>query len=208
VAGILTLLALLVTLIVGAAFAVNGGLPFSTGEATPTRTPTTPTATASATLYQRASLYQIVYPLGWLASEQNNPPQTYSVALINPHNGATVSITVQQTVAYVDPAINDSNYLNGLSAPTNTKAKNISDPQAVTLAGETWTAEAGDVSLLESDGSTQYAHAVIMSANHSQRLYTIVRLVPVTNPSAAASTFASVDLSTFQTILATFRFLS
>lgn len=207
--GIVALLALLVAIIVVAAFAVNGGLPFTANSvATPTRTPERPTATASVNVYQSSGLYQIAYPLDWTATEQNNPPQTYSVALIDPHSGATVNVTAQQTSAYVDPAVNDTNYLNGLAAPTNTKAKNISDPQAVTLAGQTWTAESGDVSLLQSDGSTQYAHAVAMSVDHGQRLYTIVRLVPVTTPSAAASTFASVDLATFQTILASFRFLS
>jgi hypothetical protein len=202
---------LLVAIVIGSALAVNGALPFGQSAATATATPAPSTATAATQNYTRAGLYQVTYPNSWTATEQNNPPQTYLVILTATGGGATVSITAQQTPVFVDPQVNDTNYLNSLAAPTKTKAKNVSHPEAVTLAKETWTEESGDVTLLVSNGgvqSTQYAHAAVMSANHNGYIYTIVRLAPVTDQAGAASAFASAEQASFQPMLATFRFLS
>lgn len=215
--GALALVILLLAVVAGAALAVNGALPLGllSGQqatATPpaTAAPTatlTPTATPATVSYTPAGLYQISYPTGWGKTEQNNPPITYQASFINPHGGATVSLTAQQTGELLDAATNDTNYLNGLAAPTGTKATNVSAPEALTLAGQTWTQEAGDVALATPAGQ-QYAHAVVISVNHDGYLYTIVRLVPVTDPSEAAAAFTAADQASFQPILASFSFLN
>lgn len=207
VLGVVALVALLLVVVAAAALLINGGLPFGQQAATPTATATlAPTATPTTKSYTRAGLYQITYPNTWLNQEQNNPPTTYHIVVYNPQGGASVSITAQQVSLLTDPATNDTNYLNGLAASTGTKATNLSDPQAITLAGQTWTQESADVAI-QTPAGKQYAHAVAMSVNHGGYLYTIVRLVPVSNPSEAASAFADADQASFQPILASFAFL-
>lgn len=208
--GVVGLVAVLLAVVAGAALAINGGLPFGQRAATPTATPAAtarPTATPTTQLYTLAGRYQMRYPNGWLNTQRNTPAANdYSITVVNPSGGASVSVTVQQLNQLVDPATTDTNYLNGLAAPTGTKARNISTPQAITLAGQTWTQESADVTILTSAGD-QYAHAVATSINHGGNLYTIVRLVPVTMPGDAASAFAAADQADFQPILASFTFL-
>lgn len=212
VIGAAALVVVLLAVVAGVALAINGALPFGQPAATPTATPAppatlAPTATPATHLYTPAGLYQISYPTGWNKTEQNSPPTTYQASFINPRGGATVSVTAQQTGELLDPATNDTNYLNGLASTTGTKATNISAPEAITLAGQTWTQESGDVALATPAGQ-QYAHAAVISINHGGYLYTIVRLVPVTDPSEAASAFTAADQASFQPILASFAFLN
>lgn len=211
VLGAVALVVVLLAVVAVAALAINGALPFGqqAASATPSATAAAtaqPAATPATIPYTRAGLYQMSYPTGWLAPERNSPPLRYSVTVVNPRGGASLTVTVQQVGELIDPATTDTNYLNGLAAPTGTKPRNTTSPQAITLGGQTWTQEAGDVTILTSAGD-QYAHAVVMTINHSGYLYTIVRLVPVTAQGDAASAFATADQASFQPILASFTFL-
>ena len=206
--GVVALIALLLAAVAGAALAVNGDLPFTQRAATPTATASAPgpTATPATIPYNRPGLYRISYPTGWLAPEQNNPPSRYSVSFINPLGGASLTITLNQSPDLVDAATTDTNYLKGLASTTGSTPTNLSTPQPVTLAGQTWTEESADVAILTSAGK-QYAHAVAMTVYYQGYIYTTVRLVPVTDPAAAQSAFDLAERASFQPSLATFTFL-
>jgi hypothetical protein len=184
VIGAVALVVVLLAVVVVAALAINGAPPFGQQAATATATTAAtaqPTATPATIPYTRAGLYQMSYPTGWLAPERNNPPMRYSVTVVNPRGGASLTVTVQQVSELIDPATTD-------------------------IAGQTWTQEAADVTILTSAG-VQYAHAVATTINHGGYLYTIVRLVPVIAEGDAASAFATADQASFQPILASFTFL-
>lgn len=207
--GVAALVALLLILVAGAALAVNGDLPFVQRPAAPTATASAilPTATPATITYTRSGLYRILYPTGWTKTEQNNPPGHYFVSLVNPHGGASLTVTLQQLPDLIDAASFDTQYLNALSAPTGTKPTNLSNPAPVTLAGQTWTAESADVAVLIPSIGTQYAHAVAMTVYHNGYAYTVVRLIPVPNQSGAQSAFDIAEQASFQPMLATFTFL-
>lgn len=207
-AGVAALVALLLILVAGAALAVNGDLPFAQRPAASTATASAilPTATPATITYTRSGLYRILYPTGWITTERNTPQSYYSVTFVNPHGGASLTVTLQQLPNLIDAASFDTQYLNGLSAPTGTKPTNLSNPAPVTLAGQTWTAESADVAVLTSSGA-QYAHAVAMTVYHNGYAYTIVRLIPVPNQSGAQSAFDIAEQTSFQPMLATFTFL-
>jgi hypothetical protein len=204
--SIAALVALLLALAAGAALAVNGGLPPGQQGASPTATASAPTTTPATVTYKRPSLYSIAYPTGWGALEQNNPPYRYSASFINPSGGASVTVTVQQTQAYIDAATVDDQYLSGLTVKTGATPQHVSKPQPVSLAGQIWTEMSADVSLLTSAG-IQYTHAVVVTVNYHGYLYTIVRLVPWPDKAGAGSAFAVAERASFQPMLATFTFL-
>ncbi len=206
--GVVALIALLIVLVAGAALAVNGDLPFAQQPATPTATASVirPTATPATVPYSHPGLYSIAYPTGWNKTERNNPPGYYSATFVNPHGGASLTVTLQQLPNLIDAATFDTDYLNGLALPTGTKPRNLSKPLPVTLAGQVWTEESADVAVLTSNG-TQYAHAVAMTIYYKGYAYTTVRLVPVPNQSGAQSAFDVAEQASFQPILATFTFL-
>jgi hypothetical protein len=114
-------------------------------------------------------------------------------------------VTVQQTPNLIDPATFDAQYLGALTTGTGTSPTNVSAPAAATLAGATWTAMSADVAILTPSG-TQYAHAVAMTATRKGYAYTTVRLVPVTDKTAAQSAFDTAERASFQPMLATFTF--
>ena len=211
--SMLALAVLLLAIVAVTALAVNGALPFTQRAAGPTATAAlaSPSVTPASIAYTRPGLYRIVYPTGWLTKEQNTPPDSYWVLLYDPRTGASINIALQRTPVYLDAATIDTNYLDGLAAPTGTKATNISKPTAITLAGQTWTEESADVEILNANGkqyADQYAYAVAITANHGGYVYTIVRLVPVSSQAGARSAFAAADQASFQPALATFTFLS
>lgn len=206
--GGVALVIILLAIAAIAALVSNGLLPSGQSAATPTATaPAGPTATPAAIPYSVPHLYTIAYPTGWNKTERNNPPGLYSVAFVNLRGGATFNISTQQTPALVSADTADSNYLNGLTANTGTKPTNLSSPQATPLAGATWTAMSADVTIMTTAGK-QYAHAVALSVNHGGYIYTIVRLVPVTSPTAAQSAFDTAEQASFQPMLASFTFAS
>jgi hypothetical protein len=207
--SVVALLALLLALVVGAALVVNGGLPFGQQIASPTATASSapsPTATPATTVYTRAGLYSIAYPTGWLITEQNHPPSSYSASFIDPRSGASLTVTAQQTDALVDAATVDDQYLRSLTVKTGTKPEHVSKPEAVALAGQTWTEMSGDVALATTAG-TRYAHAVVMTVNYHGDLYTITRLLPWPDKAGAGQAFAQAEQASFRPMLATFAFL-
>ena len=206
--GVVALIVVLLAIVAGAAMVVNGEIPFAQRPATPTATASapSPSATPATIPYTRPGLYRIAYPTGWLAPERNDPPSSYSVTFVNPSGGASLTITLKQSPDLVDAATTDTNYLNSLASTTGTKPTNLSKPQAVTLAGQTWTEESAGVAILTTAGK-QYAHAVAMSVNYHGYVYTTVRLVPVPDQAAAQSAFDLAEQASFQPMLATFAFL-
>lgn len=206
--GVVALIALLLAIVAGAAMAVNGEIPFTQRAATPTATASapSPSATPATIPFTRPGLYRIAYPTGWLAPERNDPPSSYSVTFINPSGGASLTITLNQSPDLVGADTTDTNYLNSLASTTGTRPQNLSKPQAVTLAGQTWTEESADVAILTAAGK-QYAHAVAMTVYDHGYVYTTVRLVPVTDQAGAQSAFDLAEQASFQPMLATFAFL-
>jgi hypothetical protein len=206
--SVMALLALLLALMAGATLVVNGGLPFGQQAASPTATASapSPSATPATTPYTRAGLYSITYPTGWLVTEQNHPPSSYSASFIDPRSGASLTVTAQQTDAFVDAATVDDQYLRSLTVKTGTKPEHVSQPEAVALAGQTWTQMSGDVALATTAG-TRYAHAVVMTVNYHGDLYTITRLLPWPDKAGAEQAFAQAEQASFHPMLATFTFL-
>lgn len=202
--GLIAILLLLVLLlIVGGAgvLLANGRLPFFSASPTATASATaTPELTATPTsnlvvFTDSGNVFSVGYPRGWLQTIQSNQSPRL-VIFSNPTAGANFNVGTYASTDESAQQVADS-ALAVLAQKTG--IANRSGPTTVFIAGQTWTQEAGDVTV-EQNGTLTPMHAVALAAIHGGNTVYVLELAPV-------DSFATID-PTFQQILQSFEFLS
>jgi len=196
-------LLIVLLLIVGGAgvLLANGRLPlFSaspTASALATATPQ-PTATSPSNLViftDSGNVFLVGYPRGWLETIQNSQSPRL-VVFSNPTIGANFNVGTYASTSESAQQVADS-ALAVLAQKTG--VANRSGPTTVFIAGQTWTQEAGDVTV-EQNGKLTPMHAVALATIHGGNTVYVLELAPV-------DTFPTID-PTFQQVLQSFEFLS
>ena len=202
--GLIAILLLIVLLLVVGGAGVllaNGRLPFfsasptATASATATPVPTT-TPTSSLIIFtDSGNVFSVGYPRGWLQTIQNNQSPRL-VIFSNPTTGANFNVGTYASTGESAQQVADS-ALAVLAQKTG--IANRSGPTTVFIAGQTWTQEAGDVTV-QQNGKLTPMHAIALATIHGSNTIYMLELAPV-------DTFATVE-PTFQQILQSFEFLS
>ena len=143
----------------------------------PTATATTPALPSGYTLYNDPNgHYSIGYPSDWTQQNSNtsgvnatlflNSGQTdvFEVADL-PSSGATTS----QLSTVLDQ------FFTGFasSLPGGGTVANTSSPQDVTIAGQTWTQESGDINYTDTAGNPATSHSEVSAISRNGRIYII-----------------------------------
>src|SRR5579875_61478 len=206
--GWLPLIALIVIVVLLAAalaavFATSsGGSGSSTAHAIATPVPTA-TATLITTLpltpFTVSGAYSVMYPAAWFASQEN----VHGIHSAIFSSRQSVGIPPEMNIIYVptsespaNMAQRDDDVLASLGQPN--PVKNKTGPTTVTVAGQSWTQEAADVT---PGGQAQTAHAVVLSVTPGGNVYTIAYY-------ASPSAFANLNTVAFQSMLKSFAFAS
>lgn len=200
---IVILLLVVLLLIVGGAgvLLANGRLPFFSASPTATVSATaTPESTATppsnlVIFTDSGNVFRVGYPRGWLQTIQNNQSPRL-VVFSNPTAGANFNVGTYASTSESAQQVADS-ALAVLAQKTG--IANRSGPTTVFIAGQTWTQEAGDVTV-EQNGKLTPMHAVALATIHGGNTVYVLELAPV-------DTFATID-PTFQQVLQSFEFLS
>jgi hypothetical protein len=157
-----------------------------------------PTATPTSSLIiftDSGNVFSVGYPRGWLQTIQNNQSPRL-VVFSNPAIGANFNVGTYASTGESAQQVADS-ALAVLAQKTG--IANRSGPTTVFIAGQTWTQEAGDVTV-QQNGKLTPMHAVALATIHGGNTVYVLELAPV-------DTFATID-PTFQQILQSFEFLS
>jgi hypothetical protein len=199
---IAAILLIVLLLIVGAGVLLaNGRLPFFSASPTATALATAtpePTATPPSNLViftDSGNVFRVGYPRGWLQTIQNNQSPRL-VVFSNPTAGANFNVGTYASTSESAQQVADST-LAVLAQKTG--VANRSGPTTVFIAGQTWTQEAGDVTV-EQNGKLTPMHAVALATIHGGNTVYVLELAPV-------DTFPTID-PIFQQILQSFEFLS
>ncbi len=199
----------LVAVVVVASLEANGVINKSetpTPQAVATSTPISSTATPAVAVFSEPGLYRVTYLQGWLIQQRNDPPRTYYALLTSPSGVATVNIEAQQAAGAPAPVFLDEQFLNALCQP-GTTLKLDGGPGVVSVGRQEWTQLAANVTLrVDSGQPAHYAHAVALSTQHGEYIYTIVYLAPSASMDAADPAFTTADTTYFQPLLASFTF--
>jgi hypothetical protein len=199
--AILLLVVLLLVVVGAAVLLANGRLPFFSASPTPTASATAtaePTATPPSNLViftDSGNVFRVGYPRGWLQTIQNNQSPRL-VIFSNPTAGANFNVGVFASTGESAQQVADS-ALAVLAQKTG--IANRSGPTTVFIAGQTWTQEAGDVTV-EQNGKLTPMHAIALATIHGGNTVYVLELAPV-------DTFATIE-PTFQQVLQSFEFLS
>lgn len=204
--GLVAILLLIVLLLIvgGAGVLLANGrirLPFFSASPTATVSATAtpePTATAPSNLViftDSGNVFRVGYPRGWLQTIQNNQSPRL-VVFSNPTAGANFNVGTYASTSESAQQVADST-LAVLAQKTG--VANRSGPTTLFIAGQTWTQEAGDVTV-QQNGKLTPMHAVALATIHGGATVYVLELAPV-------DTFATID-PTFQQVLQSFEFLS
>ena len=198
-------LLILLLLVIGAAgiLLANGRLPLFSATPTATAAPTAtlvPTATPPANLKSFTDgdrVFQIGYPTGWLVNAKNDPGAAPRLAIFaNPpaqasFNVGTLSTTDVPAQGIVEQELAVLAQKSGVA--------NRSSPTTQFFAGQTWTQESGDVTVLQ-NGKPTAMHAVALATIRGGHTVYMLELAPV-------DSFQMVEPD-FQRMLQSFEFLS
>ena len=198
-------LLILLLLAIGAAgvLLANGRLPLFSATPTATAAPTAtlvPTATPPANLKSFTDgdrVFQMGYPTGWLVNAKNDPGTAPRLAIFaNPpaqasFNVGTLSTTDVPAQGIVEQELTVLAQKSGVA--------NRSGPTTQFFAGQTWTQESGDVTVLQ-NGKPTAMHAIALATIRGGHTVYILELAPV-------DTFQTVEPD-FQRMLQSFEFLS
>ena len=202
VISVILLILLLIAVGVAGVLLANGRLPFFSATPAPTVAPTAtlaPTATpqTALTLFTDAdNVFHIGYPTGWLA-QANNVPGAHPrlVIFANPPKQASFNVGTLPTTDTPAQGVVEQE-LAVLAQKTG--IANRSGPTTLFIAGQTWTQEAGDVTVLQ-NGKPTPMHAIAMATIYGSHTVYILELAPV-------DSFATVE-PFFQQMLQSFEFL-
>jgi hypothetical protein len=202
VLAVILLILLLIAIGAAGVLLANGRLPFLSATPTPTVAPTAtlvPTATPATplTLFTDAdNVFQIGHPPDWLA-QANNMPGAHPrlVIFVNPPAQANFNVGTLPTTDIPAQAVVERE-LALLAQKTG--IANRSGPTTQFIAGQTWTQEAGDVTVLQR-GKPTPMHAIAMATIYGSHTIYILELAPV-------DSFAAVEPD-FQRMLQSFEFL-
>ncbi len=202
--GLIAIVLLIVLLLVigGAGILLANGrlplfsaLPTATASATATPKPTATPPSSLVIFTDSGNVFSVGYPRGWLQTIQNNQAPRL-VVFSNPTAGANFNVGTYASTSESAQQVADS-ALAVLAQKTG--IANRSGPTTVFIAGQTWTQEAGDVTV-EQNGKLTPMHAVALATIHGGNTVYVLELAPV-------DTFATID-PTFQQVLQSFEFLS
>lgn len=211
-ASLLLALAILIVVAVVVTLLANGVIVFPGTGAQPTATApaSQPTATATPTSQQLkiGALYQVTYPRNWNVQQRNDAPRSYYALLTAPTSGASVNIAAQQTANAPTPSDLNMQYIRAL-AQSGTTPTIDQAPPSVTFDGEQWTPTYAEVTLQGAAGQpTRYSHVVALSVVHGAYIYTIVTLAPTDSATSTGLAYDNAVNTYFNTLLASFAFLS
>ena len=204
--GLIAILLLIVLLLIvgGAGVLLANGriqVPFFSASPTATASATAtpqPTATPPSNLViftDSGNVFRVGYPRGWLETIQNSQSPRL-VVFSNPTIGANFNVGTYASTGESAQQVAES-ALAVLAQKTG--VANRSGPTTVFIAGQTWTQEAGDVTV-EQNGKLTPMHAVALATIHGGNTVYVLELAPV-------DTFTTID-PTFQQVLQSFEFLS
>ncbi|HEX8728177.1 MAG TPA: hypothetical protein VF739_06125 [Ktedonobacterales bacterium] len=209
-AALLALAALaLVVVIVVAALASNGLLGFFGGSTAPVPSaPLTPTSTPASVAFSQPGLYTVRYPQGWTRTQRNAAPQSY-FTLLSSGSHASVDVEAQQiNPAPSDLAALDEQTISTLAQP-GTSPSNFSAATSITIGGQMWTRVTGDAQLIVPSGQPPtYGHVAALSTQRGPYTFTILCISTGSSADAARAAFTTDDQNVFQSLLASFTFLS
>lgn len=203
ITSILVLILLLLVVATAGILLANGRLTLFA--ATPTAT-IAPTATLAPTATPQSSLnlftdadhvFQIGYPKGWLVSLKNESSTSPRLALFsNPPQQANFNVGTLPTTDTPAQGIVEQT-LAVLAQKTGIAHR--SGPTTAMVGGETWTQEAGDVTVIQ-NGKPTAMHAIALATIHGAHTIYILELAP-------ADTFATSQQD-FERMLQSFTFLT
>jgi hypothetical protein len=201
--SILLLILLLLVVVTAGILLANGRLTLFAATPTATIAPTAtlaPTATPPSTLNlftDADHVFQMGYPKGWLVNLKNGSSTTPRLALFaNPPAQANFNVGTLPTTDTPAQGIVEQT-LAVLAQKTGIAHR--SGPTTVMVGGETWTQEAGDVTVIQS-GKPTAMHAIALATIHGSHTIYILELAPV-------DSFATSQQD-FDQMLQSFEFLS
>lgn len=201
--SIFLLILLLLAIVTAGILLANGRLTLFAATPTATIAPTAtlaPTATpvSSLNIFTDADhVFQIGYPKGWLVSAKNDPGAHPRLAIFsNPPAQANFNVGTLPTTDTPEQGIVEQ-ALSVLAQKTGIAHR--SGPTTVMVGGETWTQEAGDVTVIQ-NGKPTAMHAIALATIHGAHTIYILELAPV-------DSFATSQQD-FDQMLQSFEFLS
>lgn len=200
-AGILALLLVLLAIVILAVLTASGAIAFNAAGATPTpQTAATPTIPPGFQPYTATGYFRL------------NVPGDWSRVTIPPNPNASARPLVNQ--AFADTSLTDHlniEVVNSGDAPGPQPSveqvlatlaggkpiQNRQGPQPVTVGGQSWTRETGDMAV---QGIAGTSHVVALATARGQHTYILYYWAPVNN-------FDVVDIADFRHMLDSFTFL-
>jgi hypothetical protein len=148
-------------------------------------------------------LYTIGYPSNWSKTNQSSggagvvlfqSPDRTSVFVVTAVPAAGV------TTSELSLALNEYFSVVAQSLPGGGAASNTSSPQNVTIAGQTWTEESGDINYTDVSGNSATAHSEVVAVVQNGHAYIMAYATQ------SASNFDSVKSQYFTPMINSFAF--